>query len=173
MQYDLVLGGQPADVPVEEPAAARSPSPHRPALALPPATAGMAKARRAKAVQDVIKSSTALQPMSATDVAHWKQQGEGQGVHPLALPDVTFTGPLELHVPSTAAVSLFLPHAVDGMGSVRRLKLKPGVTVRVSGLKALTLRQPVDLPPLPVGYLVRGLLGAHSQATVARARIYL
>lgn len=36
----------------------------------------------------------------------------------------------------------------------RRVRLAPGATIRVSGHKSVSLRHPVDLPRLPVGYLV-------------------
>ncbi len=36
-------------------------------------------------------------------------------------------------------VSFFVPHAAD-VGALRRIRLGPGVTVRVAGLKSIILR---------------------------------
>ncbi|GAX80708.1 hypothetical protein CEUSTIGMA_g8143.t1 [Chlamydomonas eustigma] len=77
----------------------------------------------------------------------WSHKG-----HRLALPEVTLTGPLELILPEAQSLSLFLPHSAD-VGMVRRVVLTTGTTVKVSHIRAITLRRPVDLPRLPGQYL--------------------
>ncbi|KXZ42057.1 hypothetical protein GPECTOR_214g439 [Gonium pectorale] len=60
-------------------------------------------------------------------------------------------------------VGVYSPLAADVGGPVRRIVAEPGVTVRVSGLKRVSLRRPLDLPRLPGQYLAetyaQGLLG--------------
>jgi hypothetical protein len=51
----------------------------------------------------------------------------------------TTTGPLELVLSEPGLVSFFVPHAAD-VGMLRRIKLGPGVTVKVAGLKSIVLR---------------------------------
>eukprot|EP00967_Tisochrysis_lutea_P060664 scaffold77605_cov18-Tisochrysis_lutea.AAC.1 len=48
-------------------------------------------------------------------------------------------GPLELVLQEAGLVSFFVPHAAD-VGVLRRVRLGPGVTVKVAGLKSITLR---------------------------------
>lgn len=82
-------------------------------------------------------------------VAHdWWSQND----HRLSLPEVTLTGPLELMLPEPQSVSLFLPHSAD-VGLVRRVVLATGATARLSRLRSITLRRPVDMPRLPGQYL--------------------
>ncbi|GFH23743.1 uncharacterized protein HaLaN_21404 [Haematococcus lacustris] len=47
------------------------------------------------------------------------------------------------------------------VGSVRRVRVAPGATVRVAGLKSIALRQPLQLPALPLGFLTE--VYAHAQ----------
>ncbi len=75
---------------------------------------------------------------------HWQSQGDGAAsgaaARRLTLPDVTLSGPLELTFSSgRTPVTFFSPHAVD-MGPVVRVKLAPGVTVKVSGMRSIQLK---------------------------------
>lgn len=90
---------------------------------------------------------------------HWQEQQQGS-LAPLSLPDITLTGPLELVLPQLGPAQFFTPNAVD-VGSVRRVRVAPGATVRVAGLKSIALRQPLQLPALPLGFLTE--VYAHAQ----------
>ncbi|EFJ48466.1 hypothetical protein VOLCADRAFT_90713 [Volvox carteri f. nagariensis] len=71
----------------------------------------------------------------------------------LELPETTLAGPLELLLPVPEPVSIYSPLAADVGGPVRRVVIDTGVTVRVAGLRRVSLRRPLDLPRLPGQYL--------------------
>ena len=51
----------------------------------------------------------------------------------------SLAGPLELVLQEPGLVSFFVPHSAD-VGMLRRIRLGPGVTVKVAGMKSIALR---------------------------------
>lgn len=99
---------------------------------------------------DLPSTSRALpEPQAAKSTA--LMQRDPRTLEPV-LPETTLAGPLELVLAPGTALSLFLPHVADVDSTVERVVLPDGVAVTLRGAHSISLRHPVDLPPLPPSY---------------------
>jgi hypothetical protein len=61
------------------------------------------------------------------------------------LPEFTLEGPLDLYFANPSAVQMWLPHAVEPPGQLKRIMLRRGAALTVRGARSASLR-PVALP---------------------------
>lgn len=105
--------------------------------------------------KDALPGSQVLPALPGNEVLDpWQYQQRR-----IALPEVTLAGPVELLLTPPCGISAYIPHLAE-VSEVRRILLAAGVTVRLIGLKSITLRRPVTLPTLPGSYLAEAIATA-------------